>query len=454
MRNLSARLGEYRGRDRVLAAQLLARPNGGKQGNENSIGATWTGKEAKQSPSCNVDHSLCVHWTNVGHHAPPNPGNKAIPNQVAVTLDEMENVWDTEVTTFGYRAPLKDNHASHDAGHGFDVYLSDIGGRGYYGYCAPDDSRKMNSQAGYCVLDDDFSSRQFPNHTPLENLQVTAAHEFFHAIQFAYDTYEDRWFMEGTAAWIEDEVYDNVNDNRQYLRFSQFVHPGQPLDNGSGISVYGSWGYFRYLSEHYGRDLIREAWERADATKGAANDYSLLALKRVMKVEGDDSHDVYADFAQSLLNPADNFEEGAAYPSPHLSATKLGGAKKTTGWLKSNLNHLSIGYHKVAPSQNGSSHAHLRVRVDGPDLNTQPRARVVVSYQNGTVTPHVVHLDRHGDGAVTVDFGRGTVTDVTAALINSSDRFNHCYRGNTPYSCYGGTPSDDHQGFAVSFSLT
>ncbi len=54
-------------------------------------------------------------------------------------------------------------------------------------------------------------------HTPIENLQVTVAHEYFHAIQFAYDYFEDGWCMEATAAWVEDEVYDEVNDNVQYL---------------------------------------------------------------------------------------------------------------------------------------------------------------------------------------------------------------------------------------------
>ena len=46
-----------------------------------------------------------------------------------------------------------------------------------------------------------------PAHTPLENLEVTAAHELFHAVQFAYDYDEDAWFMEATATWAEDEVY-------------------------------------------------------------------------------------------------------------------------------------------------------------------------------------------------------------------------------------------------------
>ena len=56
------------------------------------------------------------------------------------------------------------------------------------------------------VLDNDYKSRQFPTNTPVENMQVTAAHEYFHAVQFAYDITDDLWFLESTATWAEDEL--------------------------------------------------------------------------------------------------------------------------------------------------------------------------------------------------------------------------------------------------------
>ena len=83
--------------------------------------------------------------------------------------------------------------------------------------------------------------------------------------------------MEGTAAWIEDEVYDRIDDNRQFLWNSQFQRPGRSLDTGSGGSEYGSWGFFRYLSEHFGSDVVHDAWAHADGAPGGPNDYSLAA---------------------------------------------------------------------------------------------------------------------------------------------------------------------------------
>ena len=72
-------------------------------------------------------------------------------------------------------------------------------------------------------------------------LKVTAAHEFFHAVQFAYDIGEDGWFMESTATWMEEHVYDAINDNLQYLATSPLAQPLIPLDQTSGLRVYGAW---------------------------------------------------------------------------------------------------------------------------------------------------------------------------------------------------------------------
>ena len=80
------------------------------------------------------------------------------------------------------------------------------------------------------MLDNDYAADEFPTNTPIENLQVTIAHEYFHAVQFGYDIAEDPWFLEATAAWVEDIMYDRVDDNLQYLRQSPLRMPRTPMD--------------------------------------------------------------------------------------------------------------------------------------------------------------------------------------------------------------------------------
>ena len=112
------------------------------------------------------------------------------------------------------------------------MFLGDIAREGLYGYCSPDGAQPDNGDGrapAFCVLDNDYARSQY-GIAPINALRVTAAHEFFHAIQFAYDVYEDLWFMEGTATWVEDEVYDKINDNYQFLSDSPIRYPRRSVD--------------------------------------------------------------------------------------------------------------------------------------------------------------------------------------------------------------------------------
>ena len=134
--------------------------------------------------------------------------------------------------------------------------VKELGARGIYGYCTPE--RKIKGRKwlawGYCVLDNDFAEAQY-GAPPMHSLRVTAAHEFFHAVQFAYDYAEDSWFMEATATWMEERVFDDVNDNRRYLPAGQLGVPGRPLDifEDFGAAQYGNWVFFEYLSHRSAR---------------------------------------------------------------------------------------------------------------------------------------------------------------------------------------------------------
>ena len=47
---------------------------------------------------------------------------------------------------------------------------------------------------------------------------MTLAHEYNHILQFGYDAYQDAWFAESTAVWMEDQVYNGINDYLRYVR--------------------------------------------------------------------------------------------------------------------------------------------------------------------------------------------------------------------------------------------
>jgi hypothetical protein len=461
LRDLALREDRLTGADRTEAEELLARPNRGGDGF-----ATWRTREAAASRNdkgCSTDPltPICVHWTNHGADAPDHRDrdHDGVPNWVETTLTEMEYVWNYEVNTLGFRAPMTDQRASvdHD-GVNFDVYLSDIG-QYYYGYCAVDDSHNRRNydykdRSGYCVLDDDYARSQFPYHSPRENLQVTAAHEFFHAVQFAYDASEDPWFMEGGAAWIEDEVYTNVNDNRQYLAVSQFRRPGQPLDDNRGLRVYGTWGFLRYLSELYGPDVILRAWERADGADGGPDQYSLVALRQAVTSLGGNFQSILGDFGIVLHSPGRFLSEGSHYPSATVDAFRVDRQHRSTHWQKYSLDHLSYAPIAVRPGDRVGETDRLHISVDAPGRAKHPEVRVMVVRRGGVVgAVREITLNRRGNGSIATDFNGFKTKEVVVSLANTSTDFRRCFSRLTPYSCHGGVPLDDDGPYWVKASL-
>ena len=160
----------------------------------------------------------------------------------------------------------------------------------------------------YCVLDADYAG--FPR-TPIENFEVTAAHEYYHATQFAYDIADDGWFLEATATWAEDELYTTINDNYQYLKDSPITHPGKPIDKFGGVFHYGVWNFFRYLSEHYPAKtgalpgLLLQMWKNADSSKGPRKDmYSTQAINKALKKAGHTSMaEQFANYSAATRSP-------------------------------------------------------------------------------------------------------------------------------------------------------
>jgi hypothetical protein len=303
LRDLAAHLDELSGPKRRAAARILARPTDRRD--------AIHGYRTAARRTC--DPRLCFWWVTRTSDAPSlrDANGNRIPDWVDTTRRVFRTVWAAEIGRFGYRRPRSDVRSRNDGGNAkLDVYIADVGRQGLYGYCTTDEPGHLRrrSVSAYCVVDDDFARRQFQGSAVgLRALKVTAAHEFFHAIHFNYDWLEDLWLMEGTAAWIEDEVYDGVNDNLQYLRTSpigerlfwlplDYYNP-DPSEVDAGYK-YGVWIFWRYLSERFGRSVIREIWERA-----GAGTYSLRATVTTLARRGVAFADVLTDFGVANFYP-------------------------------------------------------------------------------------------------------------------------------------------------------
>ena len=249
------------------------------------------------------------------------------PDYIDTVMQILERAWKTQIDTMGYVPPPPDSLENGTAY--YDVYIFKIDDF-IYGYVQSEllvsdnpnspDVEENNAATSYMVLRNHY--RGFPGNDE-RNLKVTIAHELFHSIQFGYDAFEMPWLFEATATWMEDELYDEVNDNYQYL-ILWFERPEAPLDATVADNQdyeghwYGSWIFFRFLSEHVGgRDVVRKIWEYSVRYNSREGDFSFLAIEDALQDFGRTFYNVFADFhVANLIKtiPPYHYEEGSNYP--------------------------------------------------------------------------------------------------------------------------------------------
>jgi len=429
--------------ERGEAARILARPT---EGGSDQQGDGYSAPEA--TPVCSS--VVCVHYVVRSADRPDltDSDTNGVPDYVDLAVSTLTHVHKTYVDA-GYRSPKGDGILGGNAK--VDVYLKDIDAGGLYGYCTSDQAvlGAHRDAWAYCVLDDDYAN--FASNTPRENLQVTAAHEYFHAVQFAYDIGEDGWFMEATATWAEDELYDRVNDNRQYLDYSPITRPAASMDQFDGRGFhYGTWIFFRWLSERFPGStgamptIVRDMWRRADDARGGLGEYSLQAVSKVLSKQKLPLTEAFARFSQANRSPGRSYGEGRTqrYPASPLARLVRLSTSRSTSDASLSLDHLASGTVRFVPGS-GVTTGNWKLRLK-LDLSDQARgAAAVLTLQKQDEAPEIrlVRLSSKGTANVATKFGSNQVAWVELTLVNAGDAF-RCARG-TRFSC-SGKPEDDN----------
>ena len=442
LRDLSLRMGSLSKAEMAAAVDEFGRP--------------WKTRTAGALHKC--DANICVHWFPVatGGHA---ASTAEYATSVLTTLVDVSRAYHQA----GYRDPKPDG--TYGGTGATDIYLDDVGATGKYGYCTIDVDRDGSATfappAGradvpaFCVLDNDFSKKEFPTrHTSQEDLKVTAAHEYFHAVQFSYDFLEDRWFMEATATWAEDQLYDSIDDNLQYLRFSQIRHPGVSLDTFNGVGGglhYGDWIFFRYLTERVRTakeglpTLMLRMWQYADSSHGPARDrYSVQAIVAALREKHLDFNRTFAQYAAANQHAATAYAEGRAnhYPSGKVRKTVRLKPGKRTASASYKVNHLAYATTRFLPKHLRSKRTKLTLSVDMAKRKTGSVAVALVFAKSGRITTRMVRLGKAGNGKVRVPFSSRRIARVELVLVNANHAFRRCWV-QTPYSC-SGIPARNH----------
>lgn len=227
-------------------------------------------------------------------------GEPGIPDYIEMAAEIFQNVYSVECDSLGFTRPPGDN-GSGGSNH-YDLYYKNLPSN-YYAITYPGNesgdnefsaAAEVNAWQTYIVMRNNYDFG-FPLGTEA-SLKVTAAHEFFHAVQFGYDSWESIWLLEATAVLMEEIVYDEINDCYQYLR-SWFPYPERALDLNTS-HAYGSYIFFSYIQEHMGGNAtIKRIFEYSIEWNSDGADHSHKVIDLALQEVG-------ASFQEALNNMA------------------------------------------------------------------------------------------------------------------------------------------------------
>jgi len=274
------------------------------------------------------------HYSTSGPHAVDTKDidNNLRPDYVEEVIKVFDYVADKLHNEMGYTRPPSDGYYSSTRDKGgsnhYDIYIRSIPSK-YYGYVQPEEysqgngdnerselRNEKNAFTSYMAIRNNYKKFSL---SELENIKVTAAHEYFHAIQFGYDGWEKPWLLEASAIWMEEEIYDEINDCYQYMK-DWFKYPHKSLDE-SGFHWYGSFIFFEYIEQHMGgSDTIRKIMEASVQSNSKEKDGSHLAINQALKLDNHsfqkalNGMSVANQIMSSFESKNYSYEEAESYP--------------------------------------------------------------------------------------------------------------------------------------------
>ena len=158
-----------------------------------------------------------------------------VPDYVDMVAWALDSSWSMEIDRFGFKEPLPFIDATHTSSR-YKVVITQPTNPFDYGVTQP------MSDSSYIIIRNEWKNKQIwidtlqqPYmdyvHHPDRGINVTAAHEFFHSIQFAMNmsNFPLSW-IEGTSVLMESLGFDTVRDYIQYSR-DYFSRPDTTILN-------------------------------------------------------------------------------------------------------------------------------------------------------------------------------------------------------------------------------
>ena len=276
--------------------------------------------------------SFRVHYTLAGTNAVP---SLAFVEDVQQTYESVGALYHG---TLGFRRPLSDGAIADNGGDDrFDVYLLDFQ-QGADGSFRVDQCPSADRCIGYVVQENDFVGFGYPSQT--EATRILGSHEYFHAVQAAYDANQNSVVSEGTAVWAT-ERFDPASDDFEGFVGGYLERPDRSLDSPPPGPVpsfaYGSAIFFKFLTERHDDAILRRLWEHLENGHGAASEPAdqadptfLVQLDAVLKDSYQSSFAAeFTEFARWNLftgpanDPSQAWADSSRFPAVATTAVTL-----------------------------------------------------------------------------------------------------------------------------------
>ncbi len=229
---------------------------------------------------------FAIHYDTIGSSSVPleDLNSNLIPDYVERAAEYADSAF-RAYQNLGY-LPVPSDGDSY-----YDIFLVPLTAYGVTVPESPGDST-WNDYESYMKMHYTFAG--FPENDDPEGdvigaQKVTSAHEYFHAIQLAYNAYQNRWWMEATAVMFEEIIYPEVNDNYNYLNYF-FDYPKDRLNEEGTWHQYASFIWVYFLIENFGVDLIEDVFEYGIYYE------SLAAIDSALSLYGTKIQSVFPNF--------------------------------------------------------------------------------------------------------------------------------------------------------------
>ncbi len=264
-----------------------------------------------------------LHYDTSGYNAVPSDdiSGNGVPDYIDSAMVIFDHVRDVQINQLGFRPPV---NIMGNPVENYDVYFT----KDYndYGWTQPEDEVPGSPGTRFTsfieINSNLFTTNFYTN--GFDALRVSAAHEFCHAIQFAYNlrsegmNYPDLFFLEMTSTWMEDYIYDDVNDYYDYVSELLPNINRTSFTSTQGVAAYGNCVYLHMLEEKYGPKIVPDIWLKI------VDEKPIQAVNTVLEKKGwsfSQSQNTYAGwlyFTGDRAIQGNYFPEAQNYPMVNL----------------------------------------------------------------------------------------------------------------------------------------